>query len=150
MADKDNYNKEKNYKKYLEDPGLAPNIVDDVIDRNLEAIINDSELHENIVVGTRNKEEFDEVNKNVALIFDGLRKVAAEKTEETLKNAMKEKTKGLAKLLFIAGAAQRHKAKIDFLVTKFITNLKTKVAERKDITLKQAQNAFVQDILKKN
>lgn len=73
--------KEQAYQKYLDDPGLAPNIVEDVIDRNIEAIIADSDLHENIVEGTKAKQEFDDVNKNVNLIFDDLRAAANEKAE---------------------------------------------------------------------
>jgi hypothetical protein len=57
----------------LKNPATAPNPVEDIIEHNLEAILNDSSLHDFVEKGIEDAEEMAIVNKNADIIFDGLK-----------------------------------------------------------------------------
>jgi len=116
-----------NKMKNFQNSSKAEDVLD-VIDEQEDKLVAVSGMYDQALENTRKREQMDEVKKHVKETLAGLKDKASQQREAILLKEKKSASNQLMAQLFFAD-------KTEYLVKKFVNNLKIKVKERKDNTI---------------
>lgn len=140
-AEQEKYREDARRLEELHDPALAKDAAQ-LVDDNLELILCSSEVHEHIEESMKGKRDMDFVKALAQDMMADMEGKAAAKRQAQLKKVREARRQQILQ--------QFLGSKVDFLVRKFVANLRAAVQKRKDKAVLEQTEGMIEDILKEH